>query len=39
MKITRRTARKIQLIVATRRAERETPKLNYDDLMKAVLPF
>lgn len=32
MKLTRRAARRIELIVATRAAERERPKLNYDSL-------
>jgi hypothetical protein len=39
MKLTRRAARQIQLVVATRRAEKETPKLDYDKLMEAILPF
>lgn len=32
VKITRRAARKIELIVATRIAEQDKPKLNYDSL-------
>lgn len=32
MKLARRAAQRIQLIVATRVAEQEKPKLNYDSL-------
>jgi septum formation topological specificity factor MinE len=39
MKLTRRANRRVQLIVATRRAEQETPKLDFDKLMEAILPF
>jgi septum formation topological specificity factor MinE len=39
MKLTRRATRRVQLIVATRRAEKETPKLDFDKLMEAILPF
>jgi hypothetical protein len=39
MKLTRRATRRIQLIIATRKAEQETPKLDYDTLMEYVLPI
>ena len=32
MKLTRRAARRIELIVATRAAEKPKPQLNYDSL-------
>jgi hypothetical protein len=41
MKITRRLARRISVVVAVRKAERdaEKPKLNYDNLMADLLPI
>jgi hypothetical protein len=39
MKLTRRAARRIELILAVRKAEQTTPKLDYDKLMQYVLPI
>lgn len=40
MKLTRRAARQIRLVVTTRCAEKDqTPKLDYDKLMQYVLPI
>jgi hypothetical protein len=39
MKLTRRAAQRINLVVATRRAEKEAakPKLNYDNLFDGLI--
>lgn len=39
MKLTRRAARRLQITLATRKAEKETPQFNYDKLFEPLLPI